>query len=98
MLDCVERGLLSRNPKPYLRAVHAWHPSLVRLDDGTLLAGFDLGQAVESLDYRTYTARSRDGGRTWGEPRPPFDDPGRGRAPPPLRPRRGGGATAGGFP
>jgi len=75
MIDCVETGLVYRNPKPCLRAVHAWHPSLVRLDDGTLLAGFDLGQAVESLDYRTYTARSRDGGRTWDEPRPLFEDP-----------------------
>jgi hypothetical protein len=75
MPQCVETGLVYRNPKPHLKSVHAWHPSLVRLDDGGLLAGFDLGEAAESLDYRTFTARSRDGGRTWDGPRPLFEDP-----------------------
>jgi hypothetical protein len=93
MIDCVETGLLYRNPKPYLRAVHAWHPSLVRLDDGTFLAGFDLGQAAESLDYRTYTARSRDGGRTWDEPWPLFEDPVRRRATHSVRLSRAGDGT-----
>lgn len=80
MIDVIDSGLVYRNPKPHLRSIHAWHPSLARLDDGTLLAGFDLGEAIESLDYRTYSARSRDGGRTWDEPRPLFDDPVRRRA------------------
>src|SRR5438874_6177870 len=75
MIQCVESGVVYRNPTPHLKSIHAWHPSLVRLDDGTLLAGFDLGEAIESLDYRTYTARSRDGGRTWDAPRPLFDEP-----------------------
>jgi hypothetical protein len=30
-----------------------------------LLATFDVGQAVESLDYHTVASRSLDGGRTW---------------------------------
>lgn len=64
-----------RNPRPHLKSVHAWHPSVVQLDDGTLLAGFDLGEAIESLDYRTYTARSRDEGRTWDAPTRLFQDP-----------------------
>jgi sialidase-1 len=80
MIDCVESGVVYRNPKPHLNSVHAWHPSLVRLDDGTLLAGFDLGEVVESLDYRTWIARSRDEGRTWDAPRPLFDDPVRRRS------------------
>src|SRR5262249_13816890 len=75
MIECAETGLVYRNPKPHLKSIHAWHPSLVYLDDGSLLAGFDLGEAVESLDYRTYTARSLDQGRTWGAPRPLFEDP-----------------------
>jgi hypothetical protein len=75
MLECVETGLVYRNPKPHLKAIHAWHPSIARLDDGTLLAGFDLGEAVESLDYRTYLSRSRDDGRTWDAPVPWFHDP-----------------------
>lgn len=75
MIKLVDGGLVYRNPKPHLKSIHAWHPSLVRLDDGTLLAGFDCGEAIESLDYRTYTVRSRDGGQTWEAPRPLFHDP-----------------------
>jgi hypothetical protein len=61
----VETGMVYRNPKPYLRSVQARHPSLVVFDDGDMLAAFDLGQADEAMDYRTYRARSSDGGRTW---------------------------------
>lgn len=74
MLQLVGTDLVYRNPKPHLRSIHAWHPSIVLLDDGALLAGFDLGEAVESLDYRTYTARSEDGGATWSEPSRLFHD------------------------
>lgn len=75
MISIVDHGVVYRNPKPHLRAIHAWHPSLALLDDGGLLAGFDLGQAVEALDYRTYISRSRDQGKTWDAPRPLFADP-----------------------
>jgi hypothetical protein len=74
MIDLRATGLVYRNPKPHLRALHAWHPSLVRLDSGELLASFDLAQAVEGLDYRTYLARSPDEGQTWGPPVPLFAD------------------------
>lgn len=60
-----ETGLVYRNPKPYLRSQMAFHPSVVRLDEQEFLATFDLGQAVEALDYHTVVARSLDGGRTW---------------------------------
>ncbi|MBM4067461.1 MAG: exo-alpha-sialidase [Planctomycetes bacterium] len=75
MITIQDQGVVYRNPKPHLRAIHAWHPSLVLLDDGSLLAGFDLGQAVEALDYRTYLSRSTDQGKTWSPPRPLFNDP-----------------------
>lgn len=75
MIKILDQGVVYRNPRPHLRAIHAWHPSLVLLDDGSLLAGFDLGQAVEALDYRTYISRSRDQGKTWESPRLLFDDP-----------------------
>lgn len=75
MINLLDTGLVYRNPKPHLKSIHAWHPSLAVLDDNTLLAGFDLGEAIESLDYRTFTVRSRDGGRTWEAPTPLFDDP-----------------------
>jgi hypothetical protein len=97
MLECVETGLVYRNPKPHLKSVHAWHPSLVPLADGSLLAGFDLGEAVESLDYRTYTARSLDGGHTWDAPRPLFHDPGPRRSTHSVRLGRVGDGTVVGF-
>jgi len=68
MIEVEATGLVYRNPKPHLRAVNAWHPSLARLDDGAMLCAFDLGQGPESLDYATHVARSDDGGNTWGEP------------------------------
>src|SRR4051794_16663374 len=72
IIECTATGLVYHNPKPYLRSVHAWHPTVVRMEDGTLVCAFDLGQAVESLDYGSYVARSSDGGRTWSPPVPLF--------------------------
>ncbi|MFO1023417.1 MAG: sialidase family protein [Planctomycetales bacterium] len=57
-----------RNPKPWLRAVQAWHPSIAVLESGEWVCGFDLGEAAESLDYRTYVSRSSDEGKSWSEP------------------------------
>jgi hypothetical protein len=75
MIECIATGLVYSNPQPHLRALHAWHPSLVKLNSQELLCAFDLGQAVESLDYRTYLSRSTDGGLTWGAPVRLFNDP-----------------------
>ena len=74
MIQIAAGGVVYRNPKPYLRAIHTWHPTLVRLDDGGLLAGFDLGQAAEALDYCTYLSRSADEGLTWSPPTRVFQD------------------------
>jgi hypothetical protein len=70
VIELESTGLIYRNTKPHLRAVNAMHPSLARLDDGTMLCAFDLGQGPESLDYATYLSRSADGGVTWGNPTP----------------------------
>jgi hypothetical protein len=61
-------GVVYRNPKPHIKAIHAWHPTLISLGGERLVATFDLGQAVESLDYRTYNSFSTDGGLTWSPP------------------------------
>ena len=58
-------GVVYRNPRPNLRSIVAYHPSLVPLGAGELLATFDLGETVEALDYHTVAARSRDLGATW---------------------------------
>jgi sialidase-1 len=65
MIELVDSGIVYRHPKPYLQSIQARHPSLIRFEDGELLVAFDLGQADESLDYRTYRARSLDGGTSW---------------------------------
>ncbi|MSP13149.1 MAG: exo-alpha-sialidase [Chloroflexi bacterium] len=65
IISIASTGLVYHNPKPYLRSQHAYHPSLVLLADGELICTFDLGQAVEALDYRTYLSRSSDGGQSW---------------------------------
>lgn len=67
-METVAGGIVFRNPKPYLRAVHAWHPSLASRGNGRWIAGFDLGQAVESLDYATHWAESEDDGASWSAP------------------------------
>lgn len=67
-IEVLETGLIYRNPKPHLQAVHAWHPSVDYFDDGQMVCSFDLGQAVSSDDYRSYFSRSTDNGRTWSQP------------------------------
>ncbi|MBA3480321.1 MAG: exo-alpha-sialidase [Pirellulales bacterium] len=74
MIKCAGTGLVYTNPQPFLKAVNAWHPSIVRLSEHELLCAFDLGQAAESLDYRTYLSRSLDGGATWSAPARLFHD------------------------
>jgi hypothetical protein len=64
-ITAVAQGIVYRNPQPYLRSIVAYHPSLVLLSQSEFVATFDLGQAVESLDYHTVVARSQDGGQTW---------------------------------
>jgi hypothetical protein len=70
----IETGIVYRNPEPHLRSRQAFHPSLVNLGGGEILCSFDLGEAVESLDYRTYISRSMDNGQTWDFEGPMLDD------------------------
>ncbi|MCX5662964.1 MAG: sialidase family protein [Planctomycetota bacterium] len=74
MINVSATGLVYRNPKPYLRAIHTWHPSVALLPSGEVLAAFDTGQGAESLDYRTMVTRSADKGDTWAEPQPLVKD------------------------
>ena len=74
MIHCKTSGLVYANPRPHLKAIHAWHPSIVELEDDALLCAFDLGEAAESLDYRTYLAVSTNGGSEWSPPRRLFEE------------------------
>jgi len=58
-------GLIYRNPKPHVHAVHAYFPSVVQLANGELLCSLVLGEAFESANCHTYLARSADQGQTW---------------------------------
>jgi hypothetical protein len=75
MLTVLETGLVYRNPKPHLRAIHTWHPSLVALGASEFLCTFDIAQAVEALDYHTVACRSTDGGKSWSAPAPLLRSP-----------------------
>ncbi len=68
MIEVRGTGHVYRNPRPELRSLHAWHPSLIRFDDGELVCVFDRASADQSLDYRSFMSRSTDGGATWSEP------------------------------
>lgn len=70
-----DTGIVYRNPKPHLRSIVAYHPSLVPIGNDEFVATFDLGQAVEALDYHTVAARSVDGGNTWSLEHPLIADP-----------------------
>jgi len=67
-IQIIASGLIYRNPKPHLRSRQAYFPSLVRLTDGGLVAAFDIGEAFEATDVRSYVSRSDDDGQTWSSP------------------------------
>ena len=56
-------GLIYRNPKPHLHAIHAYFPSVVQLTNGELLCSLVLGEAFDAENCHTYVARSADRGR-----------------------------------
>ncbi|HPG69984.1 MAG TPA: sialidase family protein [Candidatus Hydrogenedentes bacterium] len=62
-----DTGVLYKNPKPHVRSVHAYFPSVVEVVPGELLASVVLGEAFESVDLATHLFRSTDGGATWAE-------------------------------
>lgn len=69
-VEILETGVLYRNPKPHVRSVHAYFPSVARLENGEMLATVALGEAFEAPNLRTHVFRSRDDGRTWGHEGP----------------------------
>ncbi len=65
ILHHVTTGIIYRNPKPHVKSIHAYFPSVVCLDNGEMLATLVLGEAFEAVNTHTYVARSRDGGESW---------------------------------
>ena len=50
---------------PQLRSRCAKFPGLAELPTGELIALFEIGEALESVDSVTYLSRSEDSGKTW---------------------------------
>jgi len=64
-VEVVGSGLLYANPKPHVRSVHAYFPSVVVAGNAEMLATVVLGEAFEAANLRTHVCRSGDGGATW---------------------------------
>jgi len=75
LLGNLTTGVLYKNPKPHVRSVHAYFPSVAERPGGELVATYVLGEAFEAVNLRTHVARSADGGQTWQHEGP--IDPGR---------------------
>lgn len=73
MVKQIFSSVIYENPLPQLRARNAAFPGICRLNDGSILAVFQIGEAFESVDGTSYSSVSRDGGRTWSEPKRLFD-------------------------
>jgi hypothetical protein len=66
MLTNLKTGVLYCNPKPHVKSVHAYFPSVAVMSDGEMAATYVLGEAFEATNLHTYFARSSDEGETWG--------------------------------
>lgn len=70
VIEIVETGVVYRNPKPHLRAVHAMHPSLSVLDGKQLVATAWVYDTRTGQTLPSVYAISEDGGRTFTNPKP----------------------------
>ena len=64
-LGNLSTGVLYKNPKPHVKSIHAYFPSVVAMPGGEMLATYVRGEAFEATNLRTHVARSGDGGQTW---------------------------------
>ncbi|MBI3923521.1 MAG: exo-alpha-sialidase [Armatimonadetes bacterium] len=64
-IENLKTVVLYRNPKPHVRSIHAYFPSVAVLPDGEMLATVVLGEAFEAVNLRTHLFRSIDQGESW---------------------------------
>lgn len=72
-MKILHSSVIYENPLPQLKSVQSYFPFLCELDDGTILASHQLGEAFESVNGTTYLSKSTDGGKTWEAPYGVFD-------------------------
>lgn len=65
LIKNLKTGILYKNPKPYLKSLHAYFPSVAILPDGEMVATVVLGEAFEATNLRTHLFRSKNKGLTW---------------------------------
>jgi hypothetical protein len=58
---------------PHLKSRQAFFPSVVELDSGELVCAFDIGEAFEAVNVRSFTSHSTDDGKTWTTPEVMFN-------------------------
>ncbi len=68
-MKILDTGIIYRNPIPHIYSRQAYFPSVVRLENGKMVACFSIGEAFESADLHSYIVLSEDGGKTWNVPR-----------------------------
>ncbi len=62
---CAHHNVLYRNPKPHVRSVHAYFPSVIAFDRQHLGATVVLGEAFEAPNLHLAYFESTDGGASW---------------------------------
>jgi sialidase-1 len=65
MLKNLTTGVLYCNPKPHVKSIHAYFPSVVVMPNGEMVALYALAEAFEAVNAHGYLSRSADGGQTW---------------------------------
>lgn len=73
-MQIIDSGVLSRGEPGTSRALLTF-PTVIALEDGTLIATYRTGSTKDSEDETVEFVRSVDGGRTWSEPWKPFENP-----------------------
>ncbi|MDL2217437.1 glycoside hydrolase [Christensenellaceae bacterium OttesenSCG-928-M15] len=64
-MHILSRSILYENPLPQLESRQSMFPSLLELDDGSILATHVIGEAFESVNSTTCLSISHDGGSTF---------------------------------
>ncbi len=67
-MKLINTSIIYENPMPALRSRQAMFPSICKLDNGDILASYQIGEAFESIDCTDYISKSVDGGLTFSQP------------------------------
>lgn len=73
-MQILDSGILSRGQPGTSRAILTF-PTVIALENGSLLATYRTGSTKDSDDETVEFVRSEDGGRTWSEPWKPIENP-----------------------